>query len=81
LAGLGIDFLDAILGKLKEVMAIEGRSGMRGDIDGAHRLPARRIEGIQFVPGGKPDLLTVEGNPMHVVDTWEGPVLTKDFCG
>ena len=32
-AGLGIDLLDAILGDLKQVLAVEGRSGMRGDIN------------------------------------------------
>jgi hypothetical protein len=32
-AGLRIDLLDAILGDLKQVLAVEGRSRMRGDID------------------------------------------------
>jgi hypothetical protein len=31
-ARLRIDLLDAILGELKQVLAVEGRSGMRGDI-------------------------------------------------
>jgi hypothetical protein len=52
---------------------------MRGDIDRAQRLPARRIEGVQLVSGSKPDLLTVIRNPMHPVDTRKGPVLTDDF--
>ena len=56
-AGLRIDLLDAILGDLKQVLAVEGRSGMRGDIDRAQRLAARRIEGVQLVAGGKPDVL------------------------
>src|SRR5215467_5059178 len=34
-AGRWIDLLDAIFGNLKEVPAVEGRSGMRGHVDGA----------------------------------------------
>ncbi len=34
---LRIDLLDAILGELKQVLAVEGRSGMRGDVDRAKR--------------------------------------------
>src|SRR5208282_2169063 len=78
-AGLRIDLLDAILGELIEVPAVEGRSGMRGDIDRAHHLPARRIEGVQVVSGRKPDVPTVKRNPMHVVDTRKGSILTQDF--
>ena len=52
---------------------------MRGDIDRAHRLPARRIEGVQLVSGRKPDVLTVKRNPMHVVDTRKGSILTDDL--
>jgi hypothetical protein len=40
-AGLRIDLLDAILGQLKQVLAVEGRSGMRGDID---RAPTSRSQ-------------------------------------
>src|SRR5918992_2729239 len=36
-AGLWIDLLDAIPGELKQVLAVEGRSGMRGDSDRAQR--------------------------------------------
>ncbi len=55
-AGLWIDLLDAILGELKQVLAVEGRSCVRGDIDRAQRLPARGIEGVQLVSGSKPDV-------------------------
>ena len=78
-AGLRIDLLDAILGDLKQVLAVEGRSGMRGDIDRAHRLPARRIEGVQLVSGREPDVLTVKRDPMHLVDTRKGSIFTEDF--
>ena len=80
-AGLRIDLLDAILGDLKQVLAVEGRSGMRGDIDRAQRLAARRIEGVQPVAGGEPDVLAVIGDAMHLVDTRKGPVFAEDFGG
>jgi hypothetical protein len=51
------------------VPAVEGRSCMRGDIDREHRLPARRIEGIELLSGGIPDVLTVKRNPC----TWSTP--------
>jgi hypothetical protein len=52
---------------------------MRGDINRAHRLPARRIEGVQLVAGRKPDVLTVIRYPMHVVGTLKGSIFTEDF--
>src|SRR5258708_5399745 len=60
-------------------LAGEGRSCLPGDIDRAHRLPARRIEGVQLVSGRKPDVLTVIRDPMHAVDTRKGSILTEDF--
>jgi hypothetical protein len=78
-ACIRIDLLDAILGELKQVLPVVGRSCMRGDIDRAHRLPARRIEGVQLVSGRKPDVLTVKGNSMHVVDTRKGSIFSEDF--
>src|SRR6266496_4726458 len=78
-AGLRIDLLDSILGELKQVLAVEGRSCMPGDIDRAQRPPARRIEGVQLVSRRKPDVLTVKRNPMHVVDTRKGSKFTEDF--
>jgi hypothetical protein len=68
-----------IVGDLKQVPAVEGRSRMRGDSDRAHRLSARGIEGGQLVPGRKPDMLTVKRDPMHALDTRKGPVLAEDF--
>src|SRR5262249_46304971 len=68
-ACLRIDLLDAILGDLIQVLAVEGRSGMRGGIDRAQRFSARRVEGVQLVSGRKPDALTVKRHPMHALDT------------
>src|ERR1700719_3125815 len=73
-AGSRIDLLDAILGELKQVLAVEGRSCMRGDINRAPRLSARGIEGDQFVSSGKPDVLTVKRDSIHLVGAWEGPI-------
>ena len=80
-AGLRIDLLDAILGELKQVLAVEGRSCMRGDIDRAQRLPARRIEGVQPVSRSKPGVLTVIRDSMHVFGTRKGSILTDDLGG
>jgi hypothetical protein len=78
-AGLRIDLLDAILGELKQVLAVKGGSSMRGDTDRALRLSGRRIEGVQSVSRSKPDLLAVVRDPMHMVDTGKRSVLTDDF--
>src|SRR6266513_5467031 len=78
-AGLRVDLLDAILGDLKQMLTVEGRSCVRGDINRAQHLPTRRIEGVQLVSGSKPDVLTVKRNPMHVVDTRKGSIFTQDL--
>src|SRR5262249_19679738 len=70
-AGLRIDLLDAILGDLKQMLAVERRPRVRSDLDRAQHFPLRWIEGVQLVSGRKPDVLTVEREPMHVVDTRE----------
>ena len=80
-AGFRIDFLDAILCQLKQVLAVEGRPGMRRDIDRAQRAPACRIERGQFVACGKPDVLAVIGNATDVVDVGKGAIFTDDFGG
>jgi hypothetical protein len=78
-AGSRIDLLDAILGELEQVPAVERRARMRGNIDRALHLPARRIEGVQLVAGRKPDLPTVERDPVHLVDTRKGSILAEDL--
>src|SRR5215510_15513821 len=77
-AGLRIDLLDAILGDLKQVLAVEGRSRMRGDIDRAHHRSARRIEGVQPVSRRKPDVAAVKRDPMDLVGIREGSILAED---
>jgi hypothetical protein len=78
-ASLRIDFLDAILGDLIQVLAVEGRACMRGDINRAQHLPACRIESVELVSASKPDVPTVKRNAMHVVETRKGSIFTKDF--
>src|SRR5262245_5114549 len=46
---LWINLLDAILCDLEQVLAVEGGSRMRGDVDRAHHLSSLRIEGIELV--------------------------------
>jgi hypothetical protein len=76
-----IDLLDAILGELKQVLAVESRSCMRSDIDRAQHLPARRIEGLQRVSRRKPDVVAVVRDSMHVVDTRKWSIFTNDLGG
>jgi hypothetical protein len=51
---------------------------MRRDVEGPQRLTARRIEGLERRSRSKPDLLTVVGDAVHMLDARES-VLTKDF--
>jgi hypothetical protein len=78
-ARLRIDLLDAILRDLKQVLAVEGGSCMRGDIDRAHRLSTLWIEGVQLISGRKPDVLTVKRHAMHVAGARKGAILAEDF--
>src|SRR5258705_11390866 len=73
-AGLWIDLMDAILGNLKEVLPIECSSRMRSDIKRALHFPTRRIERVQLVSRGEPDVLPVIGNTMHLLGTRKGAI-------
>jgi len=78
-ATLRIDLLNAIFGDLKQVLAVEGGSCMRSDINRAQHLPAGWVEGVQLVPGSKPDVLAVIRDTMDSVGTWKRTILTNDF--
>src|SRR5262249_27647318 len=58
--------------ELEQVLAVEGRSRIRNDLHRAQCLSARRVEGVQPGSSGKPDVLTVIRDSMHVVDTRKG---------
>jgi hypothetical protein len=78
-ASLGIYLLDAILGYLKEVLAIEGSAGVRRDLDRAQLLSARRVESVQLVSGREPDVPAVICNSVHAVNPWKWTILLDDF--
>src|SRR5262249_22906510 len=77
--GLRIDPFDATLDDLEQVPAVEGRTGIRADLDRAQQLPARRIEGRQPVSRSEPHLPAVVRDAVYVVDTRKGPVLADDL--
>src|SRR5712672_3630181 len=79
-AGLRIDLLDAVLGDLKQVPAVEGRSCMRGGVDRAQLVAALRIEAVQPVAGREPDMLAVERDSVDLFGRREGPVFADDLC-
>jgi hypothetical protein len=80
-AGLGIYLLDAILGQLKQVLAIKGSSSVRRNLDHAQLLSARGIESVQLVSRSEPDILAVIGNSMHAVDPGKWTILVDDLGG
>src|SRR3974390_110407 len=55
-AGIRIDFLDAIPGDLVQVLAVEGGSRMRGDIERAYHFPARRLDRVHRGATRVPDI-------------------------
>ena len=79
-AGFRIDLLDAIVGELKQVAAVERGSCACNDFDRAHRGPALGIQGIQFVSTGEPDVLTVICDAVDVIDSRKWSILTNDLC-
>ena len=81
LACFWIDLLNAILSDLKQVLAVEGRSCVRGDIYRLHHFSARWVEGIQPVAGCKPDVLSVIAHSMHAISSGERTILLNDFSG
>src|SRR6516164_660588 len=80
MAGRRIDLLDTIPGNLVQVSAIEGGSRVRGDIERAHRFPARRVDSVQRVAGRDPDIGAVIADTMHMRDVRKGAVFADDCC-
>src|SRR5262249_24922513 len=76
---LRIDPLDAVLGDLEQVLAIEGGSRVCGDVDRAHRLAGLRIEGVQLVAGRNPDGAAVECAAGPRVGAREGTILAENL--
>jgi hypothetical protein len=78
-AALRIDFLNAIFGELKQMLAVERGASVRGHLDRSHGFSACGVEGGQPVASGEPDMTAVIGDAAHVVDLWKGAVLADDF--
>src|SRR5262249_11739153 len=77
-AGCMIDLLDAVPGDLVQVLAIEGGSRIRRDIERTHRFPARRVDRVQCVASRDPYIGAVIADPMHMRDIWKRAVLADD---
>src|SRR6185436_1557274 len=78
-AGLRIDLLDAALGDLIEVPAVERGARVRGHVDRSCDLAARWFERIEPVARGEPHVLAVERYAVDFVDTRKGTVLAENF--
>jgi hypothetical protein len=76
-----IDLVDASLGDLVQVGAIERGAGVAGHLQRARGLAAAGIEGDQGGAGGGPDVVAVVGDAGHLVGAGEGAVLAHDFGG
>src|SRR5450631_544038 len=79
-AGLRIDLLDAIAGDLEQVLAVKGGSRMRGNIERAHRFPARGVDRVQRVAGRDPDMGPVIADTSDIRDIRKGAVFADDRC-
>jgi len=79
LARIRINLLNVVIGKLKQMVAVEGRSCVRGDNDSALDLSIRRSEGVQPVAGRKPDVLAVKCYPIDPVGAGERAIFAEDF--
>ena len=60
-----IDLEDAVVRDLVEVLAVEGRPGVAGDVERAHALAGRRLEGVQLLAAGEPDQAAVEADAVR----------------
>jgi hypothetical protein len=78
-AGVRIDLLDAVARKLEQVVTVESRSCMRGDIDRVDCLPALWVKCVQLVSRRKPDVLTIVSDSSYVFDAGKGTVFANDF--
>src|SRR4029077_8423373 len=79
IAGSGIDLVDARLGDLIKVPAIEGGAGVASAVERARGLAALGIEGDQLGPGGGPDPAAVVGDAVYAGGAGEGAILAHDL--
>ena len=74
-----IDLLDPAGGELPEVFAVEGGAALGGDGQLADQRAAAGIEGDDALAAGEPDVGTVEGHAMDLLDAGIGAVLAEDL--
>src|SRR5687768_5048325 len=77
LAAGGIDLVDARLGDLVEIPAVEGAAGVAGALERARGLAALGIERDQLRTEGRPDPAAVVGDAVDLIG--EGAVLAHDL--
>ncbi|WP_296892534.1 hypothetical protein [Thiobacillus sp.] len=77
----GIDLVDACVGDLVEVRAVEGGAGVAGAIERMCELAAVGVEGDQPGSGGGPDAAAVVGDAVNVLGAGDGAVFTHDLGG
>src|SRR5262249_39181161 len=78
-AGLGLDLVDALLGDLIEMRAVERGAGVGRDVDRGDGLAARRIERIHPRPSRIPNVLPIERHPRNILDARKRPILTNNL--
>jgi hypothetical protein len=76
-----VDLVDARLGDLVQVGAVEGRAGVGRLIDRPRELPAGRVDRDQLRTSCRPDLAAVVRHAADAVDTGERAVLAHDLGG
>ena len=76
-----VDLLDAAVGDLEQVAAVERRAGLGLDRDRARQGAACGVQRPQRVAGREPDMPAVEGQAVHLVDAVEGAVFADDARG
>ena len=74
-----INLLNRLVRNLEKIAPIEGRTRMSWNLNGLRQLSAFRIERLEFVAGGKPDIVSVVGHTMHVGRTWKWTVLALNL--
>ncbi|MNP61255.1 hypothetical protein D3C76_1564200 [compost metagenome] len=71
--------MDAVVGDLEQMLAIERGAGMGSDIDRVQQLAAFRVQGVDFAVAGEPDLFAVPGDAAHMIDLGKRAIFTNDF--
>src|SRR6185312_957958 len=80
-AGLRVDLVDPVLGNLKEVLAVKGRSRMRRDIDRSQHRSALGVDGFQLLAVRDPNIAAVVGDSVDAGGALERSILFDDVGG